>query len=281
MELVITGRRNQDLVRYVEPWQAGCVTVSMAYNKIHVGTAGFSYSDWLGNFYPQFCPAADYLRCYAMTFSTVEIDSTFYRIPSKEAVKRWVDSTPDDFLIAAKFPRTVTHEGDLKSRLAEAEKFVEVIQTAGDKLGPLLLQFPPSFKPDRRPLLESLLGILPPSLRIAVEFRCTEWLEDELYSLLRKRGIGLCLSEYPGMPRLDIRTSDLVYVRFIGDRHAITEDFSWVRSEYSAEMSGWEELVRRFAGENADIFAFFNNHFSGHAPSTALEFKERLDGQPT
>lgn len=250
----------------------------MTNKNIHVGTAGFSYSDWLGNFYPQFCPAADYLRCYAMTFSAVEIDSTFYRIPSKEMVKRWVDSTPENFLFAAKFPRTVTHEGDLKSRLEQAERFVEVMQTVGDKLGPLLLQFPPGFKPDRLPMLVSLLDILPKSLRVAVEFRCTAWLEEELYSLLRQKGTGLCLSEYPGMPRLEVRTSDLVYIRFIGDRHAITEDFSYVRSKYASEMSGWEELVRRFAGENADVFAFFNNHFSGHAPSTALEFKERLNG---
>jgi len=249
----------------------------MALDNIYIGTAGFGYRDWLGNFYPQFCPAADFLRCYAMTFPTVELDSTFYRIPTPEMIKKWVKLTPGDFKFAARFPRTVTHEGDLNSRLDKAERFLDAMRDVGDKLGPLLLQFPPGFKPDRQNILQELLAGLGRDVQVAVEFRDRDWLEDDIFEILRRNDAGLCLTEYPGIPPLKVRTSDLVYVRFLGDRHAITEDFSYVRVDRSEELSGWEKLLTGFARENVNIYVYFNNHYSGHAPSTALEFRERLE----
>ncbi len=244
--------------------------------NIHIGTAGFSYNDWLGNFYPQFCPAADYLRCYAMTFDTVEIDSTFYRIPTAETVLKWAKMTPEGFRFAAKFPRTVTHEGDRASRVAVAGEFVKAISKLGEKLGPLLMQFPASFKPDRRDLLAALLETCPAEQPLAVELRDPAWLEAGELVLLRERGIGLCLAEYPGMPRRVLRTSDLVYVRFVGDHREITEDFSWARRDCLEELAWWEDLAAGFAGENAEIYAYFNNHFSGHAPTTASKYRDNL-----
>jgi uncharacterized protein YecE (DUF72 family) len=253
----------------------------MALKNVFIGTAGFSYRDWLGNFYPQFCPPADFLRCYAATFSTVELDSTFYRIPSRQTLDKWDRMTPDGFRFAAKFPRTVTHEGELHARVKEADRFIDVMVSLGAKLGPLLMQFPPSFRPDRRGVLEALLGRVPAQVRLAVELRDPTWLNDGILDLLKRRGAALCLIEYPGMPRLAAQTSDLVYLRFLGDRYAITEDFSYVRHGRDEELDHWSELARRFAGENVDVYAYFNNHFSGHAPSTAVEFRERLERKPS
>ena len=249
----------------------------MAQGKVYIGTAGFSYRDWLGNLYPQFCPPADFLKCYSMTFNTVELDSTFYHIPTSQVLEKWLATTPVGFRFAAKFPRTVTHEGDLKSRLEEAEKYLFVMTGMSDKLGPLLLQFPPSFTPDRRKDLGEILGLIPRGMRVAVELRHRDWLTEEVYSLLKSREVALCLVECPSMPRMTVRTADFVYLRFIGDKADITDDFSYVRELRKDELDHWIGMVDRFVGEKADIFAFFNNHFSGHAPSTALNFRDRLE----
>ena len=166
----------------------------MAHGEVYVGTAGFSYRDWLGNFYPQFCPPADFLRCYSMTFNTVELDSTFYRVPTRQVLEKWSATTPAGFRFAAKFPRTVTHEGELKSRLEEAEKYLAVMVAMGDKLGPLLMQFPPSFHPGRQRDFCELMRLIPKGLMVAVEFRHPDWLRDEVYTYLKGRDIGLCLA---------------------------------------------------------------------------------------
>jgi len=249
----------------------------MAIGNAYVGTTGFSYHDWLGNLYPQFCPAADFLRCYSMAFSTVELDSTFYGVPSGETVNKWVKTTPDSFRFAARFPQTVTHEGDVSSRVDNAGRFIEIISRLGDRLGPLLMQFPGSFGPESRPVLKELLRQLPRGTRVAVEFRQPDWLVPETFDLLKGHSVALCLTELPGMPRLEVRTADFVYLRFIGDRDQITEDFSHVRVSREEELNCWVGVAKRLAGENAEIYAYFDNHFSGHAPSTAIQFRELLD----
>lgn len=246
--------------------------------KIKIGTAGFSYQDWLGNFYPQFCPAADYLRYYAMQFKSVELDGTFYRIPSPETVKKWHQATPENFVFAAKFPRTVTHQGELPERLAQAEHFVSVIRGLGNKLGPLVLQFPYSFKHDACDIFKALVEAMPRDLKIAVELRNKCWFEDSLYQWLRKRGISLCLIDHPWVPRLKVRTADFQYVRFLGDREALTEDFSYVRFDREEELRWWADLMSEFTNDRGEIYGYFNNHYSGHAPSTAYRFLEILSG---
>lgn len=255
------------------------VIVAMAIGNAYVGTTGFSYHDWLGNLYPQFCPAADFLRCYSMTFSTVELDSTFYSVPSAETVDKWVKMTPGNFRFAARFPQTVTHEGDVSSRVDNASSFIEIISRLGDRLGPLLMQFPASFVPEGRPVLKELLQQLPRGTKVAVEFRQPDWLVPETFDLLKRHSVALCLTEYPGMPCMEVRTADFVYLRFVGDRDQITEDFSHVRVSRTKELNYWAGVAKRFAGENAEIYAYFNNHFSGHAPSTAVEFRELLDNR--
>jgi len=244
--------------------------------RVNVGTAGFGYKDWLGNLYPQYCQPGDYLRHYSSRFDTVELDSTFYGIPRETSVERWAASTPTQFRFAAKFPRTVTHEGTTAERLAEAGRFLRAMSSLGEKLGPLLLQFPPGFRPESRDLLERLVEVVPTENRLAVELRHPGWLEDTTFELLRKRNAALCLIDYPGMPRLDIRTADWTYIRLIGDHRDIVQDYSYIRYGRAEELDWWTDLMARFNGESLDIYAYINNHYSGHAPSTARRLLEVL-----
>jgi uncharacterized protein YecE (DUF72 family) len=245
-------------------------------SSIRIGTAGFSYKDWLGNFYPQFCPVADFLRFYSSKFTTVELDVTFYRIPSEKVVTKWAASTPADFKFAAKFPRTVTHEGTLANRLEQAEQFISVIRGLKEKLGPLLLQFPYSFKPDSCDILKALVEAMPKDLQVSVELRNRSWLGEDLYGWFRKHSIALCLVDHPWMPRLSVRTADFQYVRFLGDQRSLTEDFSYIRIERAEELQWWADLILEFSNDSGEIYAYFNNHYSGHAPTTAQRLLEAL-----
>ncbi|MBU0984477.1 MAG: DUF72 domain-containing protein [candidate division Zixibacteria bacterium] len=248
----------------------------MVPDNIKIGTAGFSYKDWLGNFYPQFCPQADFLRYYASRFSTVELDSTFYRIPTEATIAKWAASTPDGFRFSAKFPRTVTHEGDTPARLEQAQYFVDIMRGLGGKLGALLLQFPYSFKPESSGLLKSILDVLPKKdISVAVEVRNKAWLSDDFYAWLRKRNVALCLVEHPWMPRLSVQTADFHYLRFLGDHKKISEDFSYVRRDCEDDLVFWGNLLQHLPG-SPDAYTYFNNHYSGHAPSTAIRLVEIL-----
>ena len=250
----------------------------MESSQIHIGCSGFSYKDWLGNFYPQFCPPPDFLTFYSAKFATVEIDSTYYRIPSVETVKKWAKNSCEHFIFCAKFPQAVTHEGDVGARLSSADKFIETMRHLDHKLGVLLLQFPYSFKPEQRDMLIRLLENLPDNLRFSVELRNKAWLtEKAVFELFCQKNIAFCLVDHPWMPKTDTCTADFSYIRFLGDRKLIEDDFSYVRNERKEDLLYWAELMRRHADRGKEIFAFFNNHYSGHAPTTAYDLIELLD----
>jgi uncharacterized protein YecE (DUF72 family) len=249
----------------------------MISENVRIGTSGFAYKDWLGNFYPQFLPSADFLQFYASKFHTVEIDSTYYRIPSVSMVDRWAKVTPDGFLFTAKFPRVVTHEGDIDSRLKNAAGFIEIMSRLGTKLGPLLLQFPYSFKPEEERTLIRLIESLPAGRRFAVELRNKSWLDcAHVFDLLKNRNIAFCLIDHPCMPRVDFLTADFAYFRFLGDRTKIECDFSYARCSKEADLEPWAAVIERYSQQGITSFAYFNNHYSGHAPTTAETLKTLL-----
>jgi uncharacterized protein YecE (DUF72 family) len=246
-------------------------------NRILIGTSGFSYKDWLGNFYPQFCPRADFLRFYSSAFDTVEIDSTYYRMPSIDMVKRWKKETPDSFVFTAKFPSSVTHEGDISSRIRNARTFIEIMLHLGERLGPLLLQFPYGFRPESDfGLLEKLIGSLPNDCKIAIEVRNKRWLGSEFFDLLRSRNISLALIDHPWMPKKSEFTAGFAYIRFLGDRRGIPSDFSYLRYDREEELKWWSELIEEFSRDKGEVYAYFNNHYSGHSPTTARQLIDRL-----
>jgi uncharacterized protein YecE (DUF72 family) len=243
---------------------------------IHIGTAGYSHPDWLGNFYPQFCPQADFLRYYASQFDTVELDVTFYRIPLDTTVHKWVDCTPSGFRFAAKFPRTVTHEGEVKDRLEQAARFVAAARLFGDKLGAILMQFPYAFKPDSGDTFKQLVEVVPKGMPLAVEFRHRGWLTEEWFDWLRARNIALCQVDHAWMPRLSVRTADFRYIRLLGDQKDLPDDFTSVRLDREGDLLWWRDLMLDSAAPADDTYVYVNNHFSGHAPTTAGRMQDLM-----
>jgi len=239
---------------------------------IRVGTQGWSYKDWLGNFYHESTKQIDYLSIYSSRFNTVEIDSTFYAIPRLSTVQRWYDITPPDFKFSAKFPRQITHESDLTGIVAVLSAFLRVISELREKLGPLLIQFPYSFKPDMADNLYKFLHLLPKEFDFVLEVRNEKWLSEIFYEKLRENNIGLAILDHPWMPKISVSTSKIIYARFLGDRKKIAENFSFERTDRLKELDDWKQFLNDLVEQAEDSYFYFNNHYSGHSPTTAERF---------
>lgn len=250
----------------------------MNQSSVRLGTSGWSYDDWLGPFYPLGTPQARYLSVYAQQFNTVEIDSTFYRIPSATMVDAWRERTPDDFVFAAKVPRAITHDQELLDVDAELQGFARAMRDLGPKCGPLLFQFAPSFTAQHFDRMAALVPRLPADLRWAVEVRHTSWLTDEFYDLLRAHNVALTHVDLPWMPRTTPVTADFAYIRWLGDRQQISEDFSFVRPnmERHAELQWWARQIERLAARDVQVYAYANNHYQGHSPATLRAMQAQL-----
>jgi uncharacterized protein YecE (DUF72 family) len=242
--------------------------------NLYLGTSGWSYADWEGTLYPPGTTPAARLAEYAKHFATVEIDSTFYGTPTRTTVGRWRTVAPRGFLFAAKFPREVTHETNLVGSKAEAERFVRAMAELGDRLGPLLLQLPPSFHVEGMGVLEDFLKRLPGGFRYAVEVRHRSWLGSDLPEMLRERGVALTLIDYPGMPRMERATADFSYVRWLGNRREFPSGHTRPKKERDDDLRWWSDLVDRFLEEGKTVFAYANNHYQNHSPSTLERFLE-------
>ncbi len=259
------------------------------------GTSSWSSPDWAGVFYPEGMPPGDYLGHYAQEFRTVEADVTYYRVPSRQMVEGWDRKTPDDFVLCAKFPRSIVHAGaerlpDEKRLLMpgevgdDLERFLEAMSILGDKCGPLILQFPYFNKKvftDPTPFLERLdtfLAGLPTEFRYGVEIRNKTWLAAPLLEILRRHRTALVLVDLKYMPHpadlmgdLDLLTTDFVYVRLIGDRKAVearTRTFDRVVMDQGPRLSRWARLLREVIPRSERTLVFANNHFAGHGPAT-------------
>jgi uncharacterized protein YecE (DUF72 family) len=218
------------------------------------------------------------------------VDSTYYRIPSASTVRGWAARTPSGFLFAAKVPGEITHEKVLVDCERPFSQFLATMDLLGEKLGPLLLQFPYFNKKAFANVdaflerLEPFVEKLPKGYRFAVEIRNKNYLTPQLTELLRARGVALALIDHPWMPRptqlvaqLDVITAPFTYVRWLGDRKGIEErTTTWDRVivDRSRELHEWLETLRRFSKKNIEIFAFANNHYAGHAPATIRQFWE-------
>jgi uncharacterized protein YecE (DUF72 family) len=256
-----------------------------------VGTSSFTATGWRGTFYPEGMKAADYLSYYASQFDTVEIDSTWYGIPSEKSVKRWNAQTPDDFVFSAKVPQIVTHERCLENCDAEMSEFLKVMEHLGHKAGALIFQFP-YFKRETfataDPFIQRLrlfLKKLPTGFRYAIEIRNRQWITPELQELLRAHGVSMALVDHPWMPtaseyfsNVDPMTADFGYVRMLGDRYEIeekTKTWDKVVVDRSVEIGEWTKACETITKRGSDVFVYINNHYSGHAPATVREFLNR------
>jgi uncharacterized protein YecE (DUF72 family) len=242
--------------------------------NLYLGTSGWSYADWEGTVYPPGTTPAGRLAEYVKHFTTVEIDSTFYGTPAGTTVERWRTTAPRGFLYAAKFPQEVTHETNLVGSEAEVERFINTMAELGDRLGPLLIQLPPSFDVEGMGVLEDFLGGLPEGFRYAVEVRHRSWLGSDLPEMLRERGAALTLIDYPRMPRMEEATADFSYIRWLGDRREFPSGHTHLKKERDDDLRWWSELVGGFLEEGRTVFAYANNHYQNHSPSTLERFLE-------
>jgi uncharacterized protein YecE (DUF72 family) len=180
--------------------------------QLLTGTSGYSYKEWLGPFYPEKLPATAMLRYYAERFATVEINNTFYRMPSESILLRWAEEVPDNFAFTLKAPRRITHVKRLHDVASEVTEFLRRAAALGNKLGVLLFQLPPFLKKDVA-RLRDFLGTLPSDSRVAFEFRNASWHDEEVYEALRSRGAILCVTDTDEGDTPFVATSDCGYVR--------------------------------------------------------------------
>jgi uncharacterized protein YecE (DUF72 family) len=243
----------------------------MNLQRLHVGTMGWSYGFWKGNFYPQNLSSKEFLGFYAAQFNTVEVDSTFYRIPRTQSVMDWKQQTPPDFLFSLKFPKIITHVKMLKDCQEEAQVFVERVGLLQEKLGPLLLQFPYAFGNEHAPLLREFLRLLPKKHRYIVEIRNQKLLNDSFYSILRDNNVVLAWVGSPFMPLINEVTSDFVYIRWVGDRRSVNGTLSKIEMDKTADIKLWAERVKPFLDNQTQVFGYFSKYYSGYPPADIRE----------
>jgi uncharacterized protein YecE (DUF72 family) len=243
----------------------------VAARPVHVGCSGWVYSHWRGLFYPKEVPQREWLAYYARHFDTVEINNTFYRLPSPSAVEGWVDHSPPGFTFAVKVSRYLTHIKRLTMVEQGMRRFYEPLDplVKTEKFGPLLWQFPPNFHRDEGRLADALSAL--PEGRHAFEFRHASWFDDNVYSLLREHGVALVVgderSRWVSTPQ--VRTTDWTYVRFHHGTRGRHGNYS------DAEISTWARRLAQWR-RDTEIYAYFNNDWQGFAIRNARLLKRKL-----
>jgi len=242
-------------------------------HRLRIGCSGWNYAHWRhGVFYPERLPAERWLAHYAQYFDTVELNNTFYRLPRREAVARWVAQSPPGFVFAVKVSRYLTHIKRLQETPQHLALLLERIDPliASPKLGPLLWQLPPTFKRDDERLAQALDG-MPRTLRHAIEFRHESWFTDDVMTLLREHDVALVIADRPeikSFQRYDL-TADFTFVRFHHGSRGRGGNYS------ERELDEWAERIADWHARG-DVFAYFNNDWEGFAPRNALGLMERL-----
>jgi uncharacterized protein YecE (DUF72 family) len=252
---------------------------------IRLGTQGWNYDAWVGPFYPIGTRAVDYLTLYARAFDTVEVDSTFYAVPSVRTVRGWAARVPDGFTFALKLPKDITHESRLRDVTGLAPRFFDIARELGAKLGPILIQLGPDFGPAERPALAAFLSTLPRELQFAIELRQRDWIDDDLLALLADHNVALALTDARWIPRRTMLalaeqpTADFAYVRWMGPNRDIV-DYSHIQFDRTPEIEAWSERLRMLGERVKFVWGYANNHFAGHSPSTARDLQKLLGQQP-
>ncbi len=250
------------------------MVTKMSENEVLLGTSGWGYKEWIGPFYSK--EDKSMLRAYAKVFRTVEIDSTFYRYPSKGMVMGWAKYSPEGFVFTAKLPQLITHEKklDLNQGVKEdLERFIEIMEPLwlGGKLGCILIQLPPrfNFQPE---ILDSFFKVLPTQVRFAVEFREHSWMREDTWTLLERNKVAYTIVDEPLLgPEIHV-TSDIAYFRWHGRGARPWYDYRYK----SDELEPWIPKLRDTTRKVNKVFGYFNNHFHGYAVENCLQVLEML-----
>jgi uncharacterized protein YecE (DUF72 family) len=238
--------------------------------RVLVGTSGYSYKEWKGPFYPKDLPAARFLGFYAKELKTVEINNTFYRMPTPKLIEGWANEAPEDFTFAIKAPQRITHIAKLKDARDAVGMFVRTVSALGPRLGPLLFQLPPFLRKDVPRLREFLQlselreGAAARAPRVAFEFRHASWFDEEVYDELRAYGAALCVAEGETLQAPLVATADWGYVRLRRDEYT------------DAVLEEWASKIRALPWSEAFVYV---KHDEGDAPGVAKRLIEKMRAQ--
>ena len=249
--------------------------------SIRLGTQGWNYDAWLGPFYPDNTRAVDFLSVYSRAFDTVEVDSTFYAVPPSKTIRGWAQRTPSGFVFSLKMPQEITHERRFRDVQDLAKEFFDRARELEDKLGPVLIQLGPDFRPSELPALAKFLPALPDDIAFAIEFRDKGWIHDGMIALLSEHNVALALTDARWIPRKQMLalaerpTADFAYIRWMGaDREIV--DYSRIQIDRSRELELWAGVISHLAQRGRSVYGYVNNHFAGHSPASARELQRML-----
>ncbi len=235
----------------------------MASPKYYIGTSGWHYDHWRALYYPEGLPKSKWLQFYAKQFSTVELNNSFYHLPSEKAFASWRESVPENFVFAVKVSRFITHIKRLKNLGSAVENFLSRAYLLQDKLGPLLYQLPPNMKRNDE-VLESFLSSLPQKYQHVFEFRHESWLDDSVFHILQRCNAGLCVFDMPGFSCPLVATSDFAYIRFHGSASLYSSYYS------DEELSQWAKRIIQLGKKVRAVYIYFNNDAEAFAVRNAL-----------
>ena len=242
--------------------------------RAYIGTSGWYYKHWFGEFYPDDLAKGDMLVFYARQFSTVEINATFYRLPFENMVKGWRNKAPEGFVYSVKGSRTITHLKKLKGVDESIMAFFGRISGLGEHLGPILWQLPPSLHRNEE-LLDSFLSRLPRDFRHAVEFRHESWMHPDVFDVLRRHEAAHVSLSSMRMPMDLTVTADFVYARFHGLEGGYAHDYT------EDELAPWVNHIQGNIEAGRQVFAYFNNDGDARAPKNAHDLERLLEERGT
>jgi uncharacterized protein YecE (DUF72 family) len=257
--------RSEAIARQVAPEPSRAASPALLGPEIRVGTSGWHYRSWHGPFYPARLKIKDFLSYYVQRFDTAEINNSFYRLLTEQAVRAWHDSTPKRFLFAWKASRFITHMKRLKGIKESIDLVFGRMDALGDKFGPVLFQLPPTFKADAetRERVARCLSLVPQDRRCAFEFRHPSWYEEDAFRILRDHNAALCISDHADAPAPWEATADFVYVRAHGTNGRYA-------GSYSAEtLQDWTRRIADWRGQDRSVYVYFDNDIKSAAPGDA------------
>jgi uncharacterized protein YecE (DUF72 family) len=223
--------------------------------NVFVGTSGYNYPEWRGSFYPAKFPTSKMLAYYAERFDTVEVNYTFYRVPTPALLEGWAKTTPEGFRFTLKAPRRITHDSKLRRCEELTRNFCQTAQTLGEKLGVLLFQLPPTFKRDDD-TLAAFIDVLPGGTRAAFEFRHASWHDELFFAILRERGIALCVADSEKMTTPVVTTAEYTYFRLRDEAYQ------------PVDIERWASTIRDASNER-DAYVYFKHEEQGKGPEFA------------
>lgn len=242
------------------------------HGHIHIGTSGWHYKHWIGTFYPADISESQQLGEYLRYFRTVELNNSFYRLPSRSVFAGWAAAVPAGFLFSVKASRYITHMKKLKTDRASVMRFLDRAAALKHKLGPVLFQLPPHWQvnPDR---LKDFLSKLPDRQRFVFEFRDESWYDDAVYSILKEHNCACCIYELAGYTSPEAMTADFIYVRLHGPGDKYQGSYT------RAQLRRWAKRLLQWAGSGLDVFLYFDNDEAGYAAFNAQTLQGIIDNK--